>query len=189
MLTFHRTLFSPQLPQRLALCLFAFSFLGGGLGALGYGAAGLLETWREAGDDKLFYYAIWAFAGLVFSAIGAATLGYTIRVKRRTARLRAIGVRTEATVLAVQPSWLAINDVTQMKVRYRFRDALGRQHEAATGPIPPEEADAWKVGDVGVIYYDPDRPEDSTWTGERQAAERIMDEKRRGPEGRVPPTR
>lgn len=126
------------------------------------------ETNREAGEDEMAHWLLWMSLPLLIFTIGSAMLFFIFRAKRRIARLRRTGHRTEATLLAVEPSWLAVNGVTQVKVRYRFRDAEGRQHESSSGPMPPEETAGWKAGDVGIVYYDPKRPKDTAWTGERQ---------------------
>jgi hypothetical protein len=156
--TFH---FGPRQVPRWYLLLLGVGFLVTGLVLFSLAASGFF------GAEQVSEYRVCLMLAVAFLTVGAGTLFVILRARWRRARLLRIGLRTEATVLAVEPSWLAINDVTQLKVRYRYRDAKGREHEASSGPTAPEEVAGWKAGDVGVVYCDPERPTDALWTGER----------------------
>lgn len=153
--------FGPRRVPRWCLFLLNVGFLVTGLFLFGLAAIRPFEAWQ--GSELLVCITLAA----AFTAAGSGMLYLLFRARWRMARLQRIGLRTEATVLAVEPSWLSINGVTQPRVRYRFRDAERRERESSTDPMPPEEAGDWKAGDVGFIYYDPNRPEESAWTGER----------------------
>jgi hypothetical protein len=74
-------------------------------------------------------------------------------------------VHAHATVTAVGPGNVRINRVTQWRVRYRYQDQLGREHEGRSPHLAPEEGEIWTQGDTANIKFDPQRPGKSVWLG------------------------
>jgi hypothetical protein len=95
------------------------------------------------------------FGGIVF-ALSAK------RIWREWKLLRE-GLTAQGTVLAVEPSNVAVNRVRQWQVRYRYQDHVGRPHEGASGALPPDEAHTVVAGDPLTIRFDRHRPEESVW--------------------------
>lgn len=53
----------------------------------------------------------------------------------------------------------------QWQIHYRYVDRMGAEHRGRSGYLEPEEAAAWKVGDKGVVRFDPRTPARSIWVG------------------------
>jgi len=103
--------------------------------------------------------------GLGVGALGGVLFTKGFRSARREVRLRRDGVTAQGTVLEIGPSWLAINRVRQMEVRYRYTDHMGQTHEGKSDPLSPDESDAWRPGETGTVRFDRKRPQESIWTG------------------------
>lgn len=82
------------------------------------------------------------------------------------------GRTAEARVTAIERSWfqpfvplpLAGSPRRAIYViSYVYRDTRGQIHSGRSGYLT--WAKGWKVGDEGIIYYDPARPNISVWTG------------------------
>ena len=80
-------------------------------------------------------------------------------------RVTTRGVTTQAVVVAVEPTNVRINRVTQWRIGYEFRDRSGRTLRGESDLLAPQSAQAWSPGDHGTVRYDPDKPEDSVWLG------------------------
>jgi len=115
------------------------------------------STWGDAIVNLLLGVGVGALGGVLFAK------GF--RSARREVRLRREGVTTQGTVLDIGPSWLAINRVRQMEVRYRYTDHTGQTHEGKSDPLSPDEADAWRPGETGTVRFDRKRPQESIWIG------------------------
>jgi len=109
--------------------------------------------------------AIFTLLGLVFAPIGGVLFFRGLRGVLRQLRLQTDGTRAEATVVEVEETNLRLNGVVQWRIRYRYQDHRGRTHAGDSGTIPPEEAEPWKVGDRGVIRFDPHAARKSIWVG------------------------
>ncbi len=106
-----------------------------------------------------------------FTVMGGifTSLGGFIFLRARTglqarARLHREGIITEGTIFEVRPTRIRINGVHQWSLRYRYQDGRGKSCTGAES-LSPEEAEAWKEGDKGMVRYDPRRPNLSIWIG------------------------
>lgn len=107
---------------------------------------------------------IFGLIGLIFTAIGAATLVHAIRQTRLETRLRQHGVSSKGVVTELREGPLKINDVPQWRLQYEYEDFDGHRH-VNTLDLPEEEARQWKVGEVGVVRYDSAKPTEAIWIG------------------------
>ncbi|HXG05078.1 MAG TPA: DUF3592 domain-containing protein, partial [Candidatus Binatia bacterium] len=126
------------------------------------------ETSRAEGADALASALVMTALGTAFAVIGGAVLGTTGAVLWREHRLLRRGRKATGTILAIEPSHVAVNRARQWRLRYRYHDHFGRAHDGSSGLIAPEAAHALAVGDTVSIRFDPERPERSVW--DRRAA-------------------
>ena len=108
---------------------------------------------------------IFTALGIVFAGIGALVFSMGLRGILRELRLQNDGVLAEATVVEVAPANVSFKGVPQWRIRYRYRDHRGRTLTGASSVMPPEEAQAWKVGDKAKARFDVDAPKKSIWIG------------------------
>lgn len=108
---------------------------------------------------------VFTLLGLVFAPIGGVIFFKGVRGIMRQLRLQTEGTRADATVVEVEPANVSFNGVPQWQIRYRYQDHRGRTHGGQSGVMAPEEAEPWKVGDTGVIRFDPHAPKKSFWVG------------------------
>jgi hypothetical protein len=127
------------------------------------------QTNREASVDETAGGFVALGLGPLIGSIGGGVLFFMYYARRRRAHLMRDGISVAASVIAVEDSGVRVNKVMQMCIRYRFQDTAGRDHEGASEPMPPEDANDWKPGDTGEIRYDAANPDDHIWTGERRA--------------------
>jgi len=127
------------------------------------------EKNRVAGESE---YTV----SLVLSGIGggvALVAGFffwkSLGRVRTALRLWREGVRTEGAVAEVKATNVRINRVTQWMIHYTYHDYGGRQQRGKSDYLPPDEAQAWKAGDTGVVRYDQNRPELSVWVGREES--------------------
>lgn len=99
--------------------------------------------------------------GGVLALAGGLVLGAAARRLWTERRLLREGTPAQGTVLAIEPSNVAVNRVRQWRVRYRYADHLARPHEGRSGLLPPEEAHAIRVGDTLDVRFDRARPDQS----------------------------
>jgi hypothetical protein len=102
--------------------------------------------------------------GLIFTAVGAATLVRAIRQTRLETRLQQHGISSKGVITELCEGPLTINDVPQWRLQYAFEDFQGRRH-LNTVDLPEAEARQWKVGEVGLVRYDSARPAEAVWLG------------------------
>jgi hypothetical protein len=88
----------------------------------------------------------------------------------RDLRLLSGGTPASATVTDVFPTSSSVNRVTLWKLRYRYKDRMGAEHEAESGFLMPDEAHEWQPGSTGAIRYDPRQPSASLWLGSEESA-------------------
>ncbi len=127
------------------------------------------ETYRVPGqtrDDDAVLAFVLPFIGAAIGAIGGALVVIALRTRRVRRELLRSGASAAATVIEAGPSGMRINGVPLWKVRYRFRDASGREHEGNCS-LAPEEGQRWRQGAVGRVRYDARNPRSQVWTGER----------------------
>ena len=94
---------------------------------------------------------------------GVYVLRRGLRAVAEVRRLVRTGVRARGRVIAVKSSAMSINNVRQVIVRFRYRDAEGRAREGDSWPVAPHEG--WKEGDEGVVAFDPGDPGKAVWIG------------------------
>jgi uncharacterized protein DUF3592 len=85
-------------------------------------------------------------------------------------RLIGRGSAGTATVTGVFETSTSTRQMIFWRLRYRYRDARGVEHEGESDLLAPDEAGAWQAGATGPILYDPARPAASAWLG-RYAAQ------------------
>lgn len=105
-----------------------------------------------------------AVMGGIFTSLGGFVF-VRARIHLQTAaRIRRDGITTEATIVEVRPARVVIDGERQWSLRYRYRDERGASH-TGTESLSPEDAEAWKEGEKGMIRYDRHRPGFSIWIG------------------------
>lgn len=104
-------------------------------------------------------------AFITMGGIATSLGGFVLFGVRRIERLSKEGLPVDGTVFEIGPSWLSINRVRQWTIRYHYRDHMGRILEGQSGPISPDEASTWQVGDKGSVRYDYGHPRHSLWIG------------------------
>jgi hypothetical protein len=108
---------------------------------------------------------IFGLMGIIFGGIGGILVVHSLRDIRRARRLLTLGTPVRATVLGVEQTNVSINRRNQFRVRYTYRDALGREYEGTSGYLDWTEAETWDPGDECLVHFDPARPEESYWIG------------------------
>jgi hypothetical protein len=124
------------------------------------------ETNRiEAGKTGWLLALIFTALGIFFVPVGGLIFLKGMRGITRDLSLARDGLITAATVTEVSESDVSFNGVPQWRIRYRYHDQRGRPHLGESGPMPPEEAHAWQVGDQGSVRFDWRAPKKSIWIG------------------------
>jgi hypothetical protein len=108
--------------------------------------------------------------GVILGSIGTLLAVPAVRRIRLVRRLYREGETTEGTVLEVSPTGTVIHRVRQWRLRYEFRDRLGKVERGESDLLPPQQATRWKPGDVGAVRYDPLHPQASVWVSEPEEA-------------------
>jgi hypothetical protein len=102
--------------------------------------------------------------GLVFAALGGPIVLATLRRARLESRALERGIHTKGTITELTERSLKTNGVRVWGLRYGYTDFHGHRHEG-TIDLPADEAQAWKVGDLCSVSYDPERPTEAVWLG------------------------
>jgi hypothetical protein len=102
--------------------------------------------------------------GLVFVPIGGFIFFKGVAGILRELKLQSRGTMAQATVVEVGPTNTSFKGVAQWRIRYRYHYA-GRTHRGESNLLAPEEAQAWKAGDMGTVRLDADAPKKSIWVG------------------------
>lgn len=123
------------------------------------------ESYRVAGQSHdVLLPLIFGIVGGVIGSIGGLIVINAVGAGRRKRELSRTGMSCEATITDIGPSYLRINGVSQIKVRYRFEDAQGKtRHGSCT--MSPAEAGNWPPGHTGKVRYDPRKPSVNVWMG------------------------
>ncbi|HSA61104.1 MAG TPA: DUF3592 domain-containing protein [Nitrospiraceae bacterium] len=123
------------------------------------------QSYRVIGQIKeVLLPFIFSVVGGVIGSIGGFIVFNAVGTRRREKELSHSGTLVEATVADIAPSYLRINGIQQMKMRYRFRDAQGKTREGSC-TLSPEEAVAWLPGQTGRVRYNPRKPGVNVWLG------------------------
>ena len=123
------------------------------------------DTSRVAGTNDTVLATVFTGAGGLFSLIGGGVVSFAVRRRREEARLRRDGMHAVGTVVGVEETNVRVNRVSQWRMRYRYRDHRGRDHEGESGLLTPDEAANIRAGDTGPVRYDRRRPERNVWLG------------------------
>jgi hypothetical protein len=126
------------------------------------------ESSRIQGSKNDAWIAVSVFLAIggVFMLLGGGLAGYEGRAVVRSIRVSRHGLPTQGTVLGVEPTSTTINRVRQWRVRYQYRDHVGRKQEGNSHLLSPDEASTWHEGDTGPVRFDRERPEISVWMGQ-----------------------
>jgi hypothetical protein len=123
------------------------------------------ESYRVPGQSKeIILPLIFGGVGAVVGSIGGFIVFNAAGTRRREKELSRTGMIADATITDIGPSYLRINGVSQIKLRYRFQDAQGKTREGSC-TMSPEEAGNWPPGHTGRVRYDPRKPTVSVWIG------------------------
>jgi hypothetical protein len=123
---------------------------------------------RLAGHRPWLLKTLFGLIGLVLTVLGSTLLVRAVRSTRLGSRLRQHGVSAQGTVTEVRDRNLRINRVQLWRLQYEYRDFEGRRHVKAFD-LPQDEAQAWKVGDVGGVLFDPASPTEAVWLGRAES--------------------
>lgn len=123
------------------------------------------QSYRAAGQSQgIVLPLVFGAVGGVVGSIGGFIVFNAVGKRKRERDLSRTGMLAEATIVDVGPSYLRINGVSQIKLRYRFQDAQGRPREGSCH-MSPEEAGEWPPGHTGRVRYDPRKPSVNVWMG------------------------
>jgi uncharacterized protein DUF3592 len=120
---------------------------------------------QGSNDDAWIAVYVFLAIGGVFTLLGGGLAVYEGRTVVRTIQVSRHGLPTQGTVLRVEPTSTSINRVRQWRLRYRYRDHVGRTQDGESHLLSPDEASVWQEGDTGTVRFDRERPQDSVWMG------------------------
>ena len=106
--------------------------------------------------------------GIIFAGGGGFAFIKGLNRARNIVNLFRTGTRGQGTVAAVVPTNVRINGVAQWVVQYRYYDGQGQRREAKSDYLAFSLAEKWQEGDIGIIYYDQNKPELSYWVGREE---------------------
>lgn len=124
----------------------------------------------EAGSPEFEGAIIMGVIGAILFVVGLLVARGPVRRLFALARLLGSGVAASATVTSVFETSTSTQRMIFWRLRYRYRDPAGVEHEGESHLLPPDEAAEWRVGATGPILYDPSRPARSAWLGRHAAA-------------------
>jgi hypothetical protein len=125
------------------------------------------ETNRLTPGSDIVGALIFLLLAVVFGGIGGVVFFHALRGIVKARRLLRFGAPADASVTEVAPTNVSHNGRQQFRVRYSYVDGQGGKHAGQSGYMNSEEAHLWTPGDVARIRYDPGRPEESHWLGDR----------------------
>lgn len=165
-----------QPPQRTSSFMrhfeiwFGAIFLSVGLVVLAVGLLlfRLLRDDPDVGDGAWFALAIPTLVGSIFLLIGGIFFYRGQAKAQREQFLRESGTVTNATVVAVEPTYTTVNGRRQWHVRYVYDDLSGISQTGESGYLSAEEAGSYRVGQQAFVRYDPEHPSESLWLGRDQ---------------------
>jgi hypothetical protein len=139
-------------------------------------SAGVLYLARKPSSNRLVGHRPWSMKslfgliGLVLMLLGSIVFLRTVRNARLEWHLRQHGVRAPAIVTALEDLNLKLNGAQQWRLHFEYSDFQGHRH-VMKFDLAQHEAQAWKVGDVGEVLFDPTRPTEAVWLGRSQVRE------------------
>lgn len=110
---------------------------------------------------------IFMLLGSICTAIGGTVFVRAVRNARLEWHLRQHGVSTRGTVTELRDRNVKVNNVQLWRLHYEYRDFQGHR-QMKTIDIPEDEAQGWKIGDVGGVLYDSARPTEAVWLGREE---------------------
>ncbi len=131
------------------------------------GDSGSLRIARQARDLTLALVALVAALTGALALVGLRMASRGAREVWRKMRVYRHGQPAEATVTAVRETNVSVNRRIQWVIDFTFHDHLGQPQQGTSAPIPVSEALEWQEGDKGIARFDPGRPTDSVWVGEK----------------------
>jgi uncharacterized SAM-binding protein YcdF (DUF218 family) len=108
---------------------------------------------------------LFAVAGVIVAAVGAAIIYFARKAVVRDRRLMQSGVPLTATVIDIRRSLVDINRQTRWHVVYRYEYTKGRPFEGKSHALPGEAVLGFKPGDKVQIKVDPQKSEESLFLG------------------------
>lgn len=123
------------------------------------------QSSRASSENDWIRALIFTGLGGVFVLLGGGLTFGSLHAILRTIRLSREGLIAEGTVLHVGSTNTTINRVRQWRIRYRYRDHLGRPQEGQSHLLSSDEASNWREGDTGTVRFDRERSQDSVWIG------------------------
>jgi hypothetical protein len=108
--------------------------------------------------------------GLAFCTVGGIFANSGLAAQELERRLRAEGVTARAQVVEIERTNTRLNGSYLWHIRYEYRDPTGRVYAGVSGYLERAEAQSFKVGDQGIVRYDPADPASSIWLGREERA-------------------
>src|SRR5688572_30067753 len=124
---------------------------------------------REVAPQHLNNAIVFGILGAVLFVVGVLAARGPVRRLMDLARLTGHGAAGTATVTSVFETSTSTQRMIFWRLRYRYRDSRGREHEGESDLLTPDEAREWRIGAAGPILYDPERPGTSAWLGRHAA--------------------
>jgi hypothetical protein len=123
------------------------------------------ERSRAATTTDWPFVLVFMALGGIFCAVGGPLAYFGGRETTRQWRLWRTGIAVAAKVTGIAASSTTVNNMRQMQIQYRYKDAIGVEHEGSSAPMSAENASAWSKGDRGSVRYDQQDADSSIWTG------------------------
>jgi hypothetical protein len=120
---------------------------------------------QEAAAQDFANAIVFGILGAVLFVAGLLTGRGPVRRLMDLRRLIGSGATGTATVTSVFETSTATKGVPFWRLRYRYRDSRGTEHEGESDLLTPGEAGEWRAGASGPILYDAARPARSAWLG------------------------
>lgn len=124
------------------------------------------QSVRLAREPAIISNTVLSGIGLAIGSVGLGLFLAGARDVRRTLWLLRHGIRTNATVVAIEQTNVRINKRPQWQIRFSYRDRLGEERQGTSGYLSATRAHLWKPGEIGRVHVDPERPDRVLWTGE-----------------------
>ncbi len=128
------------------------------------------RTLPETGSAEFEGSVIMGGLGAILFVAGLLVARGPVRRLFDLTRLIGGGRPATATVESVFETSTSVKRMIYWRLRYRYRDAVGRVHEGESDLLTPGEAGEWEAGATGPILYDPSRPSRSAWLGRHAVA-------------------
>lgn len=125
---------------------------------------------HEAAPQDLNNAIVFGVLGVILFVVGLLVARGPVRRLFDLMLLTGGGTAGTATVTGVFETSFSTKRTIFWRLRYRYRDTRGAEHEGESDLLTPDEAREWRMGAAGPILYDPERPGTSAWLGRHAAA-------------------